>query len=202
MTIIFPCLFSSTHTVVVSFMWTRYKLESLGKKEPQQRKSPEQLVLWSLSGLMIRKEAAHCAQCHLWASGLQVYKRSGWTSPEEQASKQLSSIVFASVPASRFLPCLSCWTEFPGWWIAIMRWNKPFSPQVNFLLIIFYYSNRRHTRHTQHTHSKMRPLKWNYSFMQYLLDSFGQNYVAWVTVTIMLCSFSSSPQNRNTQRSR
>lgn len=62
--------------------------------------------------------------CHTWTGGL-AYKKEGWASHKEQASKQHPSVSFASVPASRFPPlaevllglpsvmdyCLEVWAE-------------------------------------------------------------------------------------------
>ena len=45
-----------------------------------------------------------CEVCHLWASGSEVHKKANWASHEEQARKQRSFTVPASVPASGLLP--------------------------------------------------------------------------------------------------
>lgn len=49
---------------------------------------------------------AYCRQCRPWPSGLELYKKTGWASPEEQPSKQHTSMACSLVPASRFLPWL------------------------------------------------------------------------------------------------
>ena len=45
-----------------------------------------------------------CGWCHLWTGGLGFYKKAGWASHEEQASKQHGSMASASAPASTFCP--------------------------------------------------------------------------------------------------
>jgi hypothetical protein len=63
----------------------------------------------------MRKWAKHPTQCewgHPWTTGPSFYKKAGWTSHEDQASKKHSSMASVSAPASRFLPCLrSCFFD-------------------------------------------------------------------------------------------
>lgn len=56
----------------------------------------------------------------------------------KKASKQLSTLVSASVPASGFLLCFSFCLGFPQWWI-VMRICQQ---NICCLLSMFYYNNR------------------------------------------------------------
>jgi hypothetical protein len=44
------------------------------------------------------------------------YEKAGCAIHKEQSNKQHSSIASASVPASRFLPCLKSYPDFPQRW--------------------------------------------------------------------------------------
>ena len=46
---------------------------------------------------------AHYEKCHAWAGGSGFYKKTGWASHDEQASKQQASVASASAPVSGFL---------------------------------------------------------------------------------------------------
>lgn len=68
----------------------------------------------------------------LWASGPELYEKEGLAISGDQVSKQCSSILSASAPASRFLQCISFCPNFPQWWTATwnckLKLNPFFSP--------------------------------------------------------------------------
>lgn len=55
---------------------------------------------------------SHCGWCRLWASGPGFYEKAGWSSYEEQASKQCPSM------ASRFL---LFHLDFLQWWTTVWK---------------------------------------------------------------------------------
>lgn len=57
---------------------------------------------------MIIIGSAHYEWYHLWESGPEFNKKSGWVSHEKQVSKQWFSIASASVAIFKFLPPGSC----------------------------------------------------------------------------------------------
>ena len=81
-------------------MSTRYKLELSEWREPQLRKCFHKIWLWDIFLI-----SGWCGKAKPIAGGaipgLLFYKKAGWASHGEQASKQYASM--ASV--SRFLPC-------------------------------------------------------------------------------------------------
>lgn len=70
----------------------------------------------------------------LWAGGPVLYKSTNW----DQVRKQCSSLITASFPVSRFLPCLSSLFGFPQWWTMIRTCSQinPFFPKL-FLIMVF-----------------------------------------------------------------
>lgn len=60
---------------------------------------------------------AHCEQHHPGVGDTGVYKKAGWTSHEEEASKQQSSMASKPAPDTKFLFCLSSCSTFPGPWL-------------------------------------------------------------------------------------
>lgn len=109
------CLFINRYlTVLISFLSTWYKLATPGKRESQLRNCLHQISLCII--LMIpswcRKPAVGAA-----ISGQVDLDCVRWLSkPGEQACKKCSSVVSASFPVSRFLPCLSFYFGFCQWW--------------------------------------------------------------------------------------
>ena len=83
---------------------------------------------------------AHWDWYHPWAHGPGWYKKAGWASHEEQASKQHAPMASASVPAFRALLCLIEFkrTSFDnGLWYRTVRWNNRFPSQFAFSHGIF-----------------------------------------------------------------
>jgi hypothetical protein len=81
---------------------------------------------------------------HPWACGPGWYKKAGWASHGEQATKQHSSMASASASASRFLLCLCSCPDFPHWWSVMWSYvlkKNHFLPRL-LLVMVFYHSNR------------------------------------------------------------
>ena len=74
----------------------------------------------------------HCGWCHFWAGSPWFYWKASWASQGKQSSKQHPSMTSASAPASKFLPCVSSYTDFLWWWTTMWKCklNKPFLSQL------------------------------------------------------------------------
>jgi hypothetical protein len=87
--------------------------------------------------------------CHLWAACLGLYKKTGWASHGEQASKKHPSMDYTSVSISRFLPYLGFSLCFPPWWTVtgMCTPTKCFSPPFAFGYGL-NHSNRKKSKTT------------------------------------------------------
>jgi hypothetical protein len=75
-------------------------LELSQKKELQLGKCLHEIQLWGIFSISDLGGKAPCELDHLWAGSLGFYKRAGWASQGEQASKEHPSMASASAPAS------------------------------------------------------------------------------------------------------
>lgn len=120
-------------SVLTNFMSAWHKPEPFLKARISidQMRSPDWPVVRFFIDGLYGKGPAYCGQRHFWTSGPEWSKKLGWTSREEQANKQYSSLASASVAASRFLP----WFYFR---MGSKLWAEiHFSPPRCFFVMVF-----------------------------------------------------------------
>jgi hypothetical protein len=105
------------HHVLDSFMSTWHRLESSGDGNYNWENASIKLgyrrVCKIFSQLVISGGGpTHCGWFYPWAGGPGLYKKAGWASHGEQASKQHPSVASISAPISRFLPYQSSYPDF------------------------------------------------------------------------------------------
>ena len=86
------------------------------------------ILQWQADGLIWNKNSLDSDYLVYWSDSPGFYKKAGWASHEEQTSKQHSSMVLASAPASSTLLCLSFCSDFLQWY---KQQQKPYQRQVD-----------------------------------------------------------------------
>ena len=116
-------------------MSTRHQLKASERREAQWRKFLHKirLLLYLEDIFLIRlvdAVPAHCGWDRHLHGGPRFYKKLGWESHKEQASKQHSPVASASAPVSRFLYFLCSCPDFLPWWSVMWKYkpNKLFFP--------------------------------------------------------------------------
>ena len=125
-----PPKYFLTTVAVVAVMSPRHKLESSERSKPQLTRSLHKIhpaLRPFLNQWLVGPSDG--GWCCIWAGGPGFYKKVGWTSLGEQASKQHPTMASAAAPASR--SCLSSCPDFLLWWTVMWKHKQstPFPPE-------------------------------------------------------------------------
>ena len=122
------CLLKQLHSSHCIFTLLTHLLDILGQYAGSHMVGFLDWLIW--------EDPDHCGWCYLWADRPGLWKRAGWVSHEEQASKQHSCTTSTLVPVpGSSPPSVMAYGE-------ALIWNKSFPPQPALTIYCFIHSNR------------------------------------------------------------